>query len=121
MSSLEDLSESIRSFASSREWEQFQTPRNLVLALTGEVGELAAEFQWTPDGEVSQLMADELKRSAIEGEVADVAIYLIRLADVLEIDLASAIGRKLEVNRVRYPEELSRGSTAKYTEIEDHG
>jgi len=111
---LVELSSRITSFAVAREWQKFHTPRNLVLALAGEVGELAAEFQWVEENE--QLESDHLNR--VSGEIADVAIYLIRLADVLGVDLGEVISRKIDQNEIRYPAENSRGSSAKYTAYE---
>lgn len=100
---VDDLITECRDFAVRRNWLQFHTPKNLAMALTGEAGELAAEFQWlTPDGSgLPQLSAEKLK--AIRHEVADVAIYLLRLVDVLEIDLAHAVREKLAINEVRFP------------------
>lgn len=94
----------IRDFADRRNWEQFHTPRNLVLALVGEVGELAAEYQWLHD----QLVADGLsaeKQQAIALEIADIAIYLLRLADVLEVDIEETVMQKLAINESRFEPE----------------
>jgi NTP pyrophosphatase (non-canonical NTP hydrolase) len=92
----------IRDFARSRNWEQFHTPKNLAMAVTGESGELAAEFQWmtAAQSEREALTPDQLK--AIELEIADVQIYLLRLADVLGIDVPSAVREKLVINQERF-------------------
>jgi dCTP diphosphatase len=115
-SSVEQLTESLRDFAHERDWQRFHTPRNLVLALVGEVGELAAEFQWL-DEHGSQNLSGE-QQHQVASEIADVASYLFRLADVLDIDLAQALAEKIELNRVRYPVEKAKGSAAKYTTYE---
>jgi NTP pyrophosphatase (non-canonical NTP hydrolase) len=114
---IDDLTAAIRAFADARAWAQFHTIRNLVLALTGEVGELAAEIQWIPDEAVAEAVTQPAKRAAIESEIADVAIYVFRLADVLGINLAEAIPRKLHLNEQRYPVEQARGKALKYTEL----
>jgi len=99
---IQELMNEIRAFAQARNWEQFHTPKNLAMALAGEAGELVAEFQWlTPD----QSSKDELtldQRKAIELEIADVQIYLLRLADVLGIDVAGAVREKIEINESRF-------------------
>lgn len=102
----------VRSFSDAREWGQFHLPRNLVLALVGEVGELAAELQWIPDAEIEAHLAGE-GRLSFEEELADVFIYALRLADVTGVDVAAAVRHKLESNAARYPVELSRGRGTK--------
>lgn len=90
----------IGDFAARRDWQQFHTPRNLVLALVGEVGELAAEYQWLHDHVVAQGLSAE-KREAISLEIADIAIYLFRLADILGVDIADVVKKKLAMNEDR--------------------
>ena len=102
MSEIDTLKAEIRAFADARNWEQFHTPKNLSMAVAGEAGELVAEFQWlTAEASGrSALSADQL--SDIELEIADVAIYLIRLADVLDVDVASVVRKKLAINESRF-------------------
>ena len=102
MSEISTLKAEIRAFADSRNWEQFHTPKNLSMAVAGEAGELVAEFQWLTADESRRSSLSLEKLSAIELEIADVAIYLIRLADVLEIDVASVVRRKLTINESRF-------------------
>jgi len=99
---IEALIVEIREFAVSRDWEQFHTPKNLAMAIAGEAGELVAEFQWLKDEESIRGALSAEKFSDIELEVADVAIYLLRLSDVLGIDLAQAIRKKMEINQARF-------------------
>ena len=113
---MSELTKAIASFADARDWTQFHTPRNLLLALTGEVGELSEIFQWVPDTEVSAEWVQE-HHSAISGELADVFIYLIRLSQVLGIDLIQAAAVKLVQNEDRYPVDLARGNAKKYTRL----
>lgn len=109
MSEIRDLQAVIASFVSARQWEEFHTPKNLVMALCGEVGELAAEFQWLTAEESKGNCLSVRKRTAVEMEMADVTIYLLRLAEVLEVDLNRAIRTKLAVNYDRFPVEGEGG------------
>lgn len=101
MNEIEQLTSSIREFATRRDWERFHTPKNLAMAITGEAGELAAEFQWLSTDEAS--MSSNLPIQKIELELADVAIYLLRLCDVLNIDFKGAIEKKMKLNESRFP------------------
>ena len=102
MSEINTLKTEIRAFADARNWEQFHTPKNLSMAVAGEAGELVAEFQWMTADESRRSSLSSEKLSAIELEIADVAIYLIRLADVLDIDVASVVRKKLAINESRF-------------------
>ena len=104
----------LRQFAAVRDWEQFHSPKNLATALVAEAGELVAHFQWLT-GEQSAAL-HPAKRDAVAQEMADVMIYLVRLADKLDIDLWQATAAKMELNEQRYPADLVRGSAAKYDE-----
>jgi dCTP diphosphatase len=110
---LDRLAAELREFVRERDWEQFHSPKNLVLALTGEVGELAAEFQWLTAEQSESHSLDDSQRLSIENEIADVLIYLVRLADTLDVDVDEAVGRKLQANKARYTVERSHGSSAK--------
>ena len=110
---LSELRDRVRLFAEERDWGQFHTPKNLTMALAGEVGELIEHFQWLTPAESAEVMADPGKARAVGDELADVLIYLVRLADVLGVDLLDAAGRKLADNAERYPVERFRGSAAK--------
>ncbi len=96
---LNSLRNEIRTFAEERDWTRFHRPRSLALALAGEVGELCAELQWQED----EGPLDKERLHALEMEMADVFIYLVRLSDVLGIDLQDAAHRKLAINRTRFP------------------
>jgi dCTP diphosphatase len=99
---LEVLKAEIKAFAVARDWEQFHTPKNLAMAISGEAGELAAEFQWltTEQSNLDALSAEKLE--AISLEIADVQIYLLRLADVLKVDVSEAVRRKIAINEARF-------------------
>lgn len=111
---LDALRRAIRAFAEARDWQPFHTPKNLAMALLVEAAELAEPFQWlTP--EQSQSL-DEATKAAVAEEIADVAIYLLRLADVLGIDPWASAWAKLEKNARKYPAEKCRGSARKSDE-----
>src|SRR5262245_29069556 len=109
----DDLIESIREFVRERDWEQFHSPKNLILALVGEVGELAEIFQWLTPDEADRVMDEQASASAVRAELADVFIYLLRLGDVLGVDLRDAGAAKLALNRERYPVQEFRGRARK--------
>lgn len=104
------------SFVQDRDWEGYQSSKNLLLALIGEVGELAELFQWLTDEEADQSGQGSIAEQ-VRHEVADVQLYLLRMCQVLDIDLRSALAEKLELNRRRYPVMLSRGRRTKYTQL----
>ncbi|MEU1585348.1 nucleotide pyrophosphohydrolase [Micromonospora sp. NPDC005710] len=107
------LAAELRRFAEEREWQQFHTPKNLAMALSGEVGELLAELQWLTPEQAAQVMAHPEAGARVRAEIGDVMIYLTRLADVLDIDLVDAATDKLADSARRYPVATARGSAAK--------
>jgi len=103
MTILDDLMSETRAFAEARDWPQFHTPKNLAMAVAGEAGELLAEFQWlTPQQAALESLTEEQLR-LIRLEMADIFIYLVRMADVLNVDLAAAAREKLAINETRFP------------------
>jgi NTP pyrophosphatase (non-canonical NTP hydrolase) len=108
---LDELASYLRRFAADRNWEQFHTPKNLTMALSGEVGELTEIFQWLTPEQSATLDAET--RQHASDELADVQIYLVRLADILGIDLGEAVHAKMAANEVRYTVEASNGSAEK--------
>ena len=109
------LASALKTFADEREWGQFHSPKNLAMALTGEVGELVEHFQWMTEAESRVVGRDPARAQAVGEEIADVLFYLIRLADVLEIDLEASARAKLEVNATKYPIATARGNSRKYS------
>ncbi len=102
MSEIKNLNSEIRAFADARNWEIFHTPKNLSMAVAGEAGELVSEFQWlTPEESKGENLSDE-KLNHIKMEIADVALYLFRLADVLDIDIAEVMREKMRINEKRF-------------------
>jgi NTP pyrophosphatase (non-canonical NTP hydrolase) len=109
---LRELREALRAFAAERDWDQFHSPRNLATALAVEAAELLEPFQWLTDEQSRSLPPDA--RAAVEEELADVLLYLVRLADKLDVDLAAAARAKIVRNGQKYPVEKARGSSRKY-------
>ena len=110
---LAGLRDALRRFAAARDWQQFHTPKNLAMALSVEAAELLEHFQWlTPD---QSARLDARRKRAIADEIADVLLYLTRLADVLEIDALAAARRKIRVNARKYPVRRAKGNARKYT------
>lgn len=109
--------QALREFAEARDWAQFHSPKNLVMALSGEVGELNEIFQWMTEADSFKAAASEATASAVREEIADVALYLIRLSDILGIDLNEAVSSKLATNAAKYPVDLSRGVSTKYNKL----
>jgi dCTP diphosphatase len=107
ISTLDDLKNALRLFAEERDWEQFHSPKNLAMALSVEVAELAEHFQWLTQQESFNISPD--RKDAVRHELADVLIYLVRLADRLDIDLLQAAESKIAVNAEKYPAESCRG------------
>jgi NTP pyrophosphatase (non-canonical NTP hydrolase) len=115
LTELESLREQLREFAAAREWDQFHSPKNLAMALSAEAGELLETFQWLTEEQSLSLTPGAL--AAASDEVADVLLYLIRLADKLGIDPIAAANRKLVANASKYPTDRARGNSRKYTEL----
>jgi dCTP diphosphatase len=115
--SLADLTARTLQFARERDWEQFHSPKNLAMALAGEAGELLEHFQWLTEQQSQDLAAD--KTDAVALELADILIYLVRLAERLDVDLVEAANRKVAINEARYPRDRVRGDARRAAEYED--
>jgi len=113
---LNTLKQRLREFAQVRDWNQFHSPKNLSMALSAEVAEIVEHFQWLTEEQSKALPQDKL--AEVETELADTFIYLIRLADKLDIDLLKAADSKIKTNEQKYPVEKARGSAKKYTEFD---
>jgi NTP pyrophosphatase (non-canonical NTP hydrolase) len=114
--SLEALKNRLREFVRERDWEQFHSPKNLAMAMIVEAAELVEHFQWLTEEQSHHLNPEKLLE--VEHEIADTFVYLLRLSDVLGIDLITAANAKIDLNAKKYPAEKVRGSNAKYTEYE---
>lgn len=111
MNELHELRERLRAFARARDWEQFHSPKNLSMALIVEAAELVEHFQWLTEPQSRRL--DPKTFAAVEQEIADVFIYLVRLSDLLGMDLLDAAARKIALNEQKYPADEVRGKADK--------
>lgn len=114
MSEITALRDDLRAFAAERDWDQFHSPKNLASALAVEAAELLEPFQWLTEEQSRNL--DGKRRAAVADELADVQIYLIRLADKLDIDLLQVVRTKIVRNAEKYPVESFKGSARKYSD-----
>jgi dCTP diphosphatase len=112
---LSGLRDSLRRFAAERDWDQYHSPKNLAAALIVEAAELLEHFQWLKEDASKSLTAKQLAQ--VREEMADVLLYLIRLADKLDVDLLEAARQKIELNALKYPADKARGSSRKYSEL----
>ena len=108
------LKQRLREFANARDWDQFHSPKNLSMALIAEAAELVQHFQWLTEDETRDLSSE--KKQLVEQELADIFIYLVRLADKLDIDIPQAVDGKIHINEARYPADQVRSKAKKYTE-----
>eukprot|EP00941_MAST-03F_sp_MAST-3F-sp1_P005309 g5309.t1 len=120
--SLEDLRSKLSTFANERDWNQFHSPRNVLLAMVGEVGELSELFQWRGDDGCKPGLPDwsEKEKTHLGEELSDVLLYLLRLSDRCGIDLGKAVLRKLQKNAEKYPAERVKGKSKKYNEYAEN-
>ena len=113
---LRALQQRVAAFAAERDWEPFHSPKNLAMALSVEAAELVEEFQWLTEEQSRALDAE--RRERVRLELADVFIYLLRIADKLGVDLVTAANDKIVLNEKKYPAERVRGDARKYTEYD---
>ena len=109
---IKEIQDNLAKFAEERDWDQFHSPKNLAMALTSEVGELNELFQWLTEEKSNNVDNNEVRQ-----EIADIFIYLLRLADKLDIDIEEAVREKIEINAKKYPAELSKGNATKYNKL----
>jgi dCTP diphosphatase len=112
---LESIRDRLRAFAVARDWDQFHSPRNLAAALTVEASELLEVFQWLTDDQSQRLTQEALSRT--KEEMADVFLYLVRLADKLDVDLLQVAAEKIQLNERKYPVDKARGNARKYSDL----
>ncbi len=112
---LKNIEHIIKNFSEEREWDKYHSPKNLIMALSGEIGELNEIFQWMDEQESKNLSIEN--KAHTKDEIADIAIYLIKLCMKLDINLEDAILEKMKKNEKKYPIEKIKGNFRKYTEI----
>ncbi|ROM76670.1 nucleotide pyrophosphohydrolase [Pseudomonas brassicacearum] len=114
---VENLAASLQRFADDRDWQQFHSPKNLLLALTGEVGELCEVFQWMSEADSVAAAKHPATAQAVKDEIADVLMYLVRLSSVLGVDLNEAVANKLALNGQKYPVDKAKSTSKKYDQL----
>jgi len=114
---LNDLKNRLQEFADERDWDQFHAPKNLVMALSVEASELLEHFQWLSEEQSRKLSPEQ--QQLVAYEMADIFIYLMRLAGKLDVDILKAVEEKIVMNAAKYPADKVRGSSRKYTEYTD--
>lgn len=114
--SLNELKKKLEDFVAERDWAQFHSPKNLAMAMIVEAAELVEHFQWNTEAESHVLSAE--KREQVGHELADTFVYLLRISQVLNIDLIEAANKKIALNAVKYPVEKARGKNNKYTDYQ---
>ena len=113
---LEKIQSKLREFSKERDWEQYHTPKNLSMALSVEVAELVEIFQWSNDGGLKEIK-DPDRRNQIKKEIADIFNYLVKLVDMLNMDLEKASLNKIDENSKKYPVDRVKGKSIKYTDL----
>lgn len=116
MDSVKELQQKVTEFRDHRDWRQFHTPKELATAISVEAAELQDCFKWKNDAEVTKYLDSE-KKVNVEEEMGDVLIYLLNLADVIDVDILKAASEKLAKNEAKYPVEKAKGNAKKYTEF----
>lgn len=117
-SEIKKLQKMLLKFRKERNWRKFHTPRNLAISLAIEVSEVLEHFQWKTEEEIEEYIKDREKQQELGEEIADVAIYLLLLANETNIDIKKAVENKIKKNDEKYPENKVRGLAKKYTEFE---
>lgn len=112
---LSEIKKRLADFAAARDWDQFHSPKNLSMGLAAEAAELLEIFQWLTEAQSYGIVGDEKEMQHVGEEIADVFIYLVRLADKLNVDIEKAVLEKIAINESRYPVELSKGSATKFS------
>ncbi|MEE9328098.1 MAG: nucleotide pyrophosphohydrolase [Cocleimonas sp.] len=112
---LESIKLKLREFAKERDWDQFHSPKNFSMAMIVECAELVEHFQWLTDEQSKRLPTETLDEVSLE--MADIMIYLIRLADKLDVNLLESVERKIELNALKYPVDKSKGLATKYNKL----
>ena len=117
-SNFDEINALITQFSVDRDWDQFHTPKNLLIALVAEMGELSEVVLWKSDKDLENYLASSQGKEKISEEIADVAIYLIRLCQKLNINILEVIQSKMDKNNAKYPVDKSKGNSKKYTELD---
>ena len=113
-----ELKEKIKKFCEERDWDQFHNAKELAIALSIEASELLEIFRWKNPKEVQDLFDNEKKKENIEDEMADILYFLVRIAQLYDLDLSDALDKKMKKNEKKYPVDKAKGSNKKYNEFD---
>ena len=113
---LEQLKQQIQEFCEARDWDQFHNPKDLAIGISTESAELLEHFRFKSDDEIKEMISNTQKRNEISEEMADILFFLLRMAQMYDFDLSTALNDKMTKNEVNYPVEKAKGSNKKYTE-----
>ncbi len=113
---IDNLKEVLKDFANVRDWNKFHNPKNISMALACESAELLEIFQWMSDKDAANAHLETLTKEKASEELADIMLYLVRMASLMDINLSDAIKNKIVINKKKYPAELVKGSAKKYSE-----
>lgn len=113
---MDEIKNILQDFAAKREWEKFHNPKNLSMALACEAGELLEIFQWMSEVDTNRACNESSIQEKVSHELADILLYLIRIASLMNINISEALHHKLRINQEKYPVELVKGSSKKYNE-----
>ena len=116
---IHELKDKVRDFCQERDWDQFHNAKELAIALSIVASELLEIFRWKSPEEVKALFENEKKKEDIEDEMADVLYFLVRMAQLYDLDLSDALDKKMRKNEEKYPDEKAKGSNKKYNEFEE--
>lgn len=116
---ISEIKDKIKEFCEARDWDQFHNAKELAIALSIEASELLEIFRWKTPEEVQALFENEKKKEDIEDEMADILYFLVRIAQLYDLDLSEALDRKMEKNERKYPVDKAKGSSKKYNEFEE--
>lgn len=114
---LTDLEKAIQRFCEARDWDQFHGPKELAIGLVTEASELLEQFRFLSDEQAAELLADPDRRMKVENELGDVLFFLLRFAQMNDIDLEAAFRRKMQINEKNYPVEKAKGRNLKYHDL----
>ena len=114
---LRELEAIVRRFCEARDWGRFHTPKDLAIGVSTEAAELLAHFRFRSTDEISEMLRDQHNRASVGDELADVLYFLLRLAELCDLDLAAEFKRKMKINEAKYPAHVSKGTNKKYTEL----
>lgn len=114
---VQELTEKVKAFCEERDWDQFHNPKDLAIGIATEAGELLDIFRFKSESDMKNIMSDQKKREHVEEEVADVLFFLLRFAQMNQINLKSALEQKIIKNAEKYPVDKARGRNEKYDEF----